>query len=82
MDVYEIYFVWLWSYSELGFNMNAASRYQHFVALILFITGSQEGQIAGCCECGNEPNKMQGISWLAKKLLASQEGLCSMELVS
>jgi hypothetical protein len=25
---------------------------------------------------------MQGISWLAEKLLASQEGLCSMELVS
>ena len=25
---------------------------------------------------------MQGISWLAEKLLASQEGLCSMEEVS
>jgi hypothetical protein len=24
---------------------------------------------------------MQGISWLAEDLLASQEGLCSMELV-
>jgi hypothetical protein len=27
-------------------------------------------------------HKMQGISWLVEKLLASQEGLCSMELVS
>jgi len=42
--------------------MNAASRYQHSVALIPFITGEQEGQIAGCCESGNERNKMQGIS--------------------
>ena len=38
--------------------------------------------MAGACECG-EPSgchKMRGISWLAKKLLASQEGLCSTEL--
>jgi hypothetical protein len=27
-------------------------------------------------------HKMQGISWLAEALLASQEGLCSMERVS
>jgi hypothetical protein len=27
-------------------------------------------------------HKMRGISWLAEKLLDSQEGLCSMELVS
>jgi len=26
--------------------------------------------------------KMQGISWLAEDLLASQDKLCSMELVS
>jgi hypothetical protein len=26
-------------------------------------------------------HKMQGISWLAGRLLASREGLCSMELV-
>jgi hypothetical protein len=26
-------------------------------------------------------HKMQGISWLAEKLLAFQEDLCSMELV-
>ena len=82
MDADEIYFVWLWIDSELGRKMNAASRYQHSVALIPFITGEQEGQIAGCCESGNERNKMQGISWLAKKLLASQEGLCSMGLDS
>jgi len=42
--------------------MNAASRYQHSVAFVLCITVSQEGQIAGCCECGNEPSKMQEIS--------------------
>jgi hypothetical protein len=27
-------------------------------------------------------HKIRGITWAAKKLLASQEGLCSMELVS
>jgi hypothetical protein len=27
-------------------------------------------------------HKMRVISWLAEKLLASQEGLCSMEVVS
>jgi hypothetical protein len=30
----------------------------------------------------SEFHKMRGISWLAEKLLASQEGICSMELVS
>jgi len=39
-------------------------------------------QVAGCCEYSNEPfPKMQGISWLAEKLVASQ-GLCSMEWVN
>ena len=41
--------------------------------------------MAGCCECGNEPfgfHNMQGISRVAEDLLASQEGLCSMELIS
>jgi hypothetical protein len=28
------------------------------------------------------PQKKRGISWLAEDLLALQEGLCSMELVS
>ena len=39
---------------------------------------------AGFCECSNESvfHKMRGLSQLAKELLASQEGLCSMELVS
>jgi hypothetical protein len=27
-------------------------------------------------------HKMRGISWVAQDVLASQEGLCSMELVS
>jgi hypothetical protein len=27
-------------------------------------------------------HKMRGISWVAEDILASQEGLCSMELVS
>jgi hypothetical protein len=40
--------------------------------------------LGGCCECGNEPSnsKMQGISWVAENVLASQEGLCSIQLVS
>jgi hypothetical protein len=40
--------------------------------------------VAGSCECGNEPSdsvKCGEFLELAEKLLASQEGLCSMELV-
>jgi len=40
--------------------------------------------VAGVCECLNETSgfhKMWGISWLVEKLLASQEGLYSMESV-
>jgi hypothetical protein len=47
-------------------------------------TGSGQGQVAGVCECGNEPSgfrKMRGISVVAAELSASQKGLCSMELV-
>ena len=36
----------------------------------------------GTCECGNEPSgsiKLLGISGQAENLLASQEGLCSLE---
>ena len=50
---------------------------------ISLMNPSGHGPVAGCCEYGNEPfgfNKMRGISWLAKKLLVSQERLCSMEL--
>ena len=39
----------------------------------------------GICECGDEPSglhKMRGICSLAEDLLASQEGLCSIRLVS
>jgi hypothetical protein len=41
--------------------------------------------VAGSCECGNEPPGSIEFGELLdelKKLLASQEGLCSMELVS
>jgi hypothetical protein len=40
--------------------------------------------VAGVCECPNETSgsiKCGGISWLAEKLLPSQEGLYSMESV-
>jgi len=43
---------------------------------------SRQVQVAGTCECGNEPSgsiKQGGISWLAKNRLASQDGLSSME---
>jgi hypothetical protein len=43
------------------------------------------GQVAGSCEGGNEPPgyiKCGWISWLAEKLLASQEGVYSMEFGS
>jgi hypothetical protein len=41
--------------------------------------------VAGCCECGNEPSgsvKCGKFLELAEDLLASQEGLCSVKLVS
>jgi hypothetical protein len=40
--------------------------------------------VAGACVCGNEHkfHKMEGIYCLAEDLLPSQEGLCSMNLVS
>jgi hypothetical protein len=40
--------------------------------------------MAGSCECDNEPlgfPKMPGISGVDEDLLASQEDLCSMELI-
>jgi hypothetical protein len=45
---------------------------------------SGQAQVVGCCECGNKPSGSikWGISSLAENLLAYQEGLCSMELVS
>ena len=44
---------------------------------------SGHGSVAGCYEYVNEPfgfNKMQGMSWLAKKLLVPTQRLCSMEV--
>jgi len=42
--------------------------------------------MAGTCECGNESSGSikwgGGLSCLAEKRLASQQGLCCMELVS
>jgi hypothetical protein len=45
--------------------------------------GAGPGPVAGGCEHGNEPSgfpKGWGISWLAERMLASQQGFCSMEL--
>ena len=39
---------------------------------------SGQGQVAGSCENGTEPYKVEGISWLAGGLLPSQ-GHCSKE---
>jgi len=53
----------------------------YFIFLILLPSGSGEGQFEGACECGNKParsTKYGGISWLAKDMSASREGLCSM----
>ena len=41
----------------------------------LVYSGSEWGQMADCCECGNELS----FCGLAEDLLDSQEGLCSME---
>jgi hypothetical protein len=43
------------------------------------LTASGHGEVAGPCKHGNEPSGY--IEW-GKRLLASQEGLCSKELVS
>jgi hypothetical protein len=52
------------------------------VGLGLDLSGSGWGKVASCCECGNEHSGPIecGVSRLAKKLVASQKGLCSMEL--
>jgi len=45
---------------------------------------AQDREFAGACEHGGESpgfHKMWGFSWLAKYLLASQEGLVSKGLV-
>jgi len=36
--------------------------------------------VAGCCKCGNEPSGSIKSGEFLEDLLASQEGLCSMEL--
>jgi hypothetical protein len=56
----------------------------HLVTFIIFYKIYMGyGPVPGCCECGNEHPvsiKQLDISWPAKRLLTSQEGLCSMEL--
>ena len=45
-------------------------------------SGLGNGRVAVCCEWGNEPStsiKYGLSSWIAENLLASQEGLCSVE---
>jgi hypothetical protein len=49
------------------------------------IAPQEQEKGAGSCECGNELSgsiKFGEISWLAKNLLDSQEGLSSIELLS
>ena len=46
---------------------------------------SGQGHVTGSCECGNKPSRlhtMRGSSQVVEDLLASQEGLCSVEFVS
>jgi hypothetical protein len=41
--------------------------------------------VAGCCDCGDEPSgfiKCRGVLSIAEDLLASEEELCPLELVS
>jgi hypothetical protein len=38
--------------------------------------------VAGCCENGNEPSSCTKGGEFIDQLIASQEGLCSMELAS
>jgi len=45
---------------------------------------SEQGQVAGAYECGNEPSgsiKSREFLELLEDLLASQEGLCSIEFM-
>jgi len=51
----------------------------------LYWSDSEYGQVTSSFELGNELlrfHKMQENSWLPEDALASQEGLCCMELVS
>jgi hypothetical protein len=46
---------------------------------------SRWGYVAGCCECGNEPSgsiKSAAIFCLVEDLTISEEGLCTMKLLS
>jgi len=46
-------------------------------------SGSESGQVASSCECVDEPSgSIKCVECLTDNLLASQEGLCSMELVA
>jgi hypothetical protein len=55
------------------------------ITMLRNVTKASEPELlAGFCECGNKTfrfHKMRGIYLLAENPLASQEGLCSMELV-
>jgi hypothetical protein len=50
---------------------------------LIVVTSSDLVQLAGACGCCNELRfpKLREISWLAKKLLTSQKGIYSTELV-
>jgi len=46
--------------------------------------GSEQGQVAGACECGKEPSgsvKSREFLKELEDLLASEEGHCSMEFM-
>jgi hypothetical protein len=50
----------------------------------LYLTNSGHRQAVGSCDNGTEHSgfrKMRGISSLIQEILASQEVLCSMELI-
>jgi hypothetical protein len=42
-------------------------------------SGSGQGQVAGCCECGDVISDAIKFGEFSEGLLASQEGLCSVE---
>jgi hypothetical protein len=49
--------------------------------LYSFVKG--QGAVVGSCECGNEPlHSIKGMDRLAEQQLATQGGLCFMELLA
>ena len=73
--------IWTWRHMYVYYNRSSGGEMEAWNGLIWLKTGTGGG-LLWMQQWTFGFHKMGIISWLAEKLLASQEGLCSMELVS